>query len=60
MMSNIGSSKRMKREATIELQMTLIDKFYHQENSENDSVDGILADLTVRDGAISYYNMSMA
>ena len=58
--SDIGSSKRMEIETVVsEHEMTLIDKLYHQEHSGIDSVDGILADLLVRDDDIRNYEMSI-
>ena len=59
-MSDAGSNKRMKRDAVVSnVDMTLIDKLFYQENSRCDSVYRSLIDLLVRDSAIMHYKVSI-
>ena len=48
-----------REEVASKIEMTLIDDLHHQECSEYDSVDEIIADLLVRDSTISHYKISI-
>ena len=60
MVLDIGSSAKIEREAVAsELEITMIDKFYHQEHSGFNSVVERRVDLLFRDSTISNYNVSI-
>ena len=60
MMLGMRSSERMKREeVSSEIDMTLSDNLYHQEQSEHGLVNRNFTDLLVRDNAIIHRNVSI-
>ena len=60
MMLGMRSSERMKREeASSDIEMTLSENLYHQEQSEHGLVNRNFTDLLVRDNAIIHRNVSI-